>query len=120
MSYTLTCLSEDGYLRINVDGEKQEDLIIELFYLWDKHQSQLLLIDIRSLKDTPSVVGDYYDAKCFADVGFTRVRQIAILDTPDRHKSNHFFETTANNRGLTVRFFYAEEHEAINWLLPED
>jgi hypothetical protein len=72
------------------------------------------------MEGTPSVVGDYYDVKHFAEAGFHRIRRIAVLDDLNRQEASDFFETTAVNRGLRFRFFYADEQEAISWLLSKE
>ena len=67
---------------------------------------------------TESVVDDYYDAKLFEGAGFQQFERIAVLDNLNRHEANDFFETTAANRELQFYFFYTEEQDAMNWLLP--
>ena len=124
MSYVLTCPSTEGYLRICVSGiwpsRKAEDIIADIHNLWTEHQDQPLMIDIRSMEDSPSVFSDYENAKLFAADGFYLIRRIAVLDNVDRREANNFFETTAHNRGIRFRFFYADEQEAISWLLTKE
>ncbi len=124
MSYTLTCSSTEDYLRIRIDGtwpcEKPEDIMSDIFNHWAKHHNLVLLIDIRNMEDTPSIHGDYENAKRFVDAGFSQGRRIAVLDKLYRHKANDFFETTAINRGLLFQFFYGDEQEAIDWLQKKE
>ncbi len=124
MSYALTCSSSEDCLRIRIDRkgefEKPEDIISDILKHWAKHQNIPLFIDTRNLEYTPSILGDYENVKRFVDAGFPRGRRIAVLDKLDRRTANDFFETTACNRGLQVQFFYADEQEAISWLLSED
>ena len=124
MSYVLTCPSTEGYLRIRVSGiwpsRKPEDIIADIHNLWTEHQDQPLMIDIRSMEGSPSVLSDYENAKRFADTGFYLIRRIAVLDNVQRREANNFFETTTHNRGMRFRFFYTEEQEAISWLLKKE
>lgn len=123
MSYTLTCQLARDHLRITVTGtwpsNTSKDIITGMHACWLEHQKRPLLIDIRSMRDKPTVVGDFRLAELFADTGFSLIGRIAVLDSEDRREANDFFETTAYNRGLTFRFFYADEQEAISWLCPE-
>lgn len=123
MSYKLTCSSGEGYLRIRVDGTwprgNPAGFMTDMLNLWAKHQRRPLLIDIRSMEDRPSVFEDYENAKRFAYAGFGQLPRIAVLDNLDRREANDFFENTAYNRGLGFRFFYTDEQDAINWLLPD-
>jgi len=120
MNYTLQCSESKNHLRISVDGtwpaENTEKIISEMHELWAKHQKPYLLIDIRNMKDKPSVLSDYKDAARFAKNKFYMVHRIAVMDNHNRKEANDFFETTAYNRGLRIRFFYADDHQAIDWL----
>jgi hypothetical protein len=124
MSYKLTCSSAEDYVNILVDGtwpaERPEEIIVDMYNLWAKHHQRNLLIDVRNMEETPSVVRDYHNVSHFAEANFHRIRRIAVLDNLNRQKANDFFETTAANRGLRFRFFYADEQEAISWLLSEE
>ena len=124
MSYTLTCSSSEDCLSIRIDGkwaiEKPEDIISDILKHWAKHHNLPLFIDARNLEDTPSILGDYENVQRFVVAGFPRGRRIAVLDKLDRRNANDFFETAACNRGLQFQFFYADEQEAISWLLSED
>ena len=120
MSYALTCSSTEDYLRVRIDGtwpsEKPEGIISDIFNHWAKHHDIALFIDIRKMKGTPSVLGDYKEAEVFADTGFCQVGRIAVLDKLGRREADNFFEATAFNRGLQFKFFYGDEQEAIDWL----
>ena len=122
MNYALEHSFIQGCLRIRVTGtwpsQKVEEVISDMFSLWELNQKPIL-IDIRGMTDTPSVLRDYLSAEQFAKAGFRRVGRVAVLDNPERHDANDFFETTAHNRGLTFRFFYAGEQEAIEWLISD-
>jgi hypothetical protein len=122
MEYTLRCSSAADCLLIGVDGSwpsKPENIIEDIRNLWAKQPGQRLVLDIRSMEGPPSILGDFEDINHFIDAGFRKLGRVAILDNPDRQKDNDFFETAANNRGLSFRFFYGDEKDAINWLLPE-
>ncbi len=122
MEYILRCSSASGCLRISVDGSwpsKPENIIEDIRNLWTRQPGQQLILDIRSMEGPPSIVGDFEDVNHFIDAGFRKLGRVAILDKPDREKDNDFFETAANNRGLSFRFFYGDEKDAINWLFPE-
>jgi hypothetical protein len=123
MKYTLRCSSARGCLQIGVDGswpsDKPEEIIADILNLWAKHQGQRLILDMRSMEESPSISGDYENVRHFFDAGFWRFGGIAILDKPDRREANDFFELAAHNRGLGFRFFYGDEKDAINWLLSE-
>ena len=124
MNYTLTGTLSEGYLRIQIEGEwpreKPEDIINGIRGLSAQHSDLTLLIDIRNMGSSESVAGDYYEARLFQDAGFWKFGMIAVLDNLNRKEANNFFETTAHNRGLRFRFFYADEQEAINWLLSKE
>ena len=72
------------------------------------------------MEDSPDVIGDYDNVKLFINAGFNLIPRIAVLDNEGRRQANDFFETAAHNRGLRFRFFYADEQEAINWLLAKE
>ena len=122
MNYTLEHSSIQDCLCIRVIGRwpsrKPERIISDIFNLW-KEYKQPVLIDIRRMEDAPGILGDYQNAERFADAGFGRLGRIAVLDNQERRDANDFFETTASNRGLKFRFFYAKEQEAIAWLVPK-
>ena len=123
MSYELTCDWAEDCLRIRVDGEwpasNPKDIIAEIYDLWVTHSGKRgLLLDIRNMQDTPTVLGDYQHAALFAEAGFIQIGQIAVLDNSNRKEANNFFESTAFNRGQRFRFFYVDEQQALNWILP--
>ena len=89
--------------------------MIRVFSIWKQNQKPLLM-DIRDMEDSPSILGDYLGVERLADAGFRQLGRIAVLDNQERHDADDFFETTALNRGLQFRFFYADEKEAIAWL----
>ena len=121
MSYTLDHLSIQGCLRIRVEGtwpyEKQEHIMGDILALWEANNKPPVYIDIRSMEDTPSILGDYEVAERLSEFGFWRMGRIAVLDSPSRRSANDFFETTTYNRGLCFRFFYDNEQEAVDWLI---
>ena len=123
MSYDLTCVVFEGYVRILVDGVWPSDdprrILVDIYDTWAKHRERALLLDLRHMRDFPTVFGDYKTVDLFVNVGFGEIGPIAVLDTPDREEENKFLETTAFNRGVSFRFFYDNEQEAINWLLPD-
>jgi hypothetical protein len=106
-----------------IDGswptDNPKDIITDIHNLWSKQQGQHLILDLRSMEGSPSISDDFEDVHIFIDVGFRRLGRVAILDKPSRREANGFFETVAYNRGLDFRFFYGDEKDAINWLLPE-
>ncbi len=77
------------------------------------------LLDLRHMRDIPTVFRDYEVVKLFVKAGFQEIGTIAVLDRTDRETENKFFEDAAYNQGLRFQFFYASEQEAINWLLPK-
>lgn len=119
-SDSLTFSICEDFLCIRIDGKwpsgKPVDFVNSIYKLWEAQAKRKLLIDIRHMDDTPSVLSDFWDAKIFAEAGFCRVGKVSILDNLDRQKMNAFFETTASNRGLQFRFFYDDEQEALAWL----
>ncbi len=123
MSYELTCVVFEGYVRISVDGfwpsDEPRRIIVDIYEAWAKDRERALLLDVRHMSDIPTVISDYDTAELLENVGLREIGPIAVLDTLDREKANKFLETTALNRGLRIQFFYASEQEAINWLLPE-
>ena len=123
MSYELTCAVFERYVRILVDGVWPSDnprrILVGIYDAWAKHRERALLIDLRQMRDIPTVIGDYETAEFFGNAGFREIGRIAVLDTMDREKANKFLETAALNRGISIRFFYASEKEAINWILME-
>ena len=123
MSYELTCVVFEGYVRILVDGVWPSDdprrILVNIYDTWAKHRERALILNLRHMRDFPNVFDDYNTVDDFVNVGFREIGPIAVLDTLDREEANKFFETTAFNRGVTFRFFYDSEQEAINWLLPE-
>ena len=123
MSYSLQSSPFDDYLLVRIEGAwprgEPKKFISDIVDLSDKHPDLALLIDVRAMKATASMADDYFDAKRMADAGFGRLGRIAVLDILARKEANDFFETTAFNRGLTARFFYSDEQEAIDWLLSE-
>ena len=123
MSYELTCVVFEGYVRIRVDGfwpsDKPRRIIVDIYEAWAKHRDRALLIDVRHMSEIPTVISDYENVELFEKVGLREIGPIAVLDTLDREKANKFLEIAAFNRGLRIQFFYASEQEAINWLLEK-
>ncbi len=123
MSYELTCVAFEGYVRIRVDGiwpsDTPQSIIADIYDVWAKHRELALLLDLRHMRDIPTVLVDYETVKLFVNVGFREIDTIAVLDRADRETANKFFETAAFNQGLRIQFFYVSEQEAINWLLPK-
>ena len=112
-----------GCLRIRLTGtwtaERADQIITDIFSIWEKYQKPLL-IDVRDLEDTPSIFRDYQEVGKFVSAGFRQVGRIAVLDYPQRREANDFLETSAQNQGITIVFFYTNEEEAIAWLHPEE
>ena len=123
MSYLLKKSIYANYLQINVEGtwpwESPANIIEEIFDLSREHKNLALLIDLRKMKSTPSVVSDYFEVEKFAAAGFSKIGFIAVLDILERKESSEFFETTASNRGMNFRFFYSDIDEAVSWLLSK-
>ena len=123
MSYELTCVAFEGYVRIRVDGiwpsDAPQSIIAEIYDVWAKHRELALLLDLRYMRDIPTVSRDYETVKLFVKAGFQEIGTIAVLDRTDRETANKFFETAASNQSLRIQFFYTSEQEAINWLLPK-
>ncbi len=123
MSYELTCVAFEGYVRIRVDGiwpsDTPQSAIADIYDVWAKTRQPALLLDIRHMRDIPTVFRDYENVKLFAIAGFGKIYTIAVLDRMDREAANKFFEDAAHNQGLRFQFFYANEQEAINWLLEK-
>ncbi len=125
MSYELTCVAFEGYVRIRVDGvwpsDMPQSIIADIYDVWAKHRELALLLDIRHMREDapPKVFEDFETVKLFVKAGFQEIGTMAVLDRTDRETANKFFETAASNQSLRVQFFYASEQEAINWLLEK-
>lgn len=125
MAYTLEYLAGETCLRVRVDGDwprgDARELLGDIVRVWAEsgsaHGRLPVLIDLRAMQDSPTVTEDYHYAGQFAAAGFRQLGGVAFLDRPDRREANDFFETASFNRGLTFRFFYDEESDAIEWLL---
>ncbi|MFC1669067.1 hypothetical protein ACFL20_01640 [Spirochaetota bacterium] len=126
MSYSLTSIISKEYVLIKIEGtwptQKNDvnDLITQIYDIWEKEKKKYALIDIENIHDTPSIVSDYYTAKLFVDAGFRNINKIAVLDKIQRQKANRFFETTSTNQGMQLHFFYSGKEEAINWFAQEN
>jgi hypothetical protein len=95
--------------------------MVDIYDTWAKHRERALLLDLRDMRESPTVFDDYVNADLLVNVGWREIGPIAVLDTLEREKANKFLEMTASNRGLRIQcqFFYASEQEAINWLLEK-
>jgi hypothetical protein len=123
MSYELSFSEIDDYLLVRIEGTwprgQPKKIINDVADLSYRHPGLPLLIDIRSMETRELIGQDFFEVKLMAEAGFWRFGRIAVLDILTQQKSNDFFETIAFNRGLTVRFFYSDEQDAIDWLLSE-
>jgi hypothetical protein len=118
MAYELTVAVFPDYVRVTVVGEalpRAAALLRDIFRAWEDSRRELLLIDTTRYRVRPSVTTDYYAVQDALDVGYQRIRRIAVLDLEERRVDNESYETMARNRALTFRFVYSEE-EALDWL----
>jgi len=80
------------------------------------HVRKNLLVDLRGIVHSRDVSTDYSEAKALINLGFARLHKIAVLDIAENRVPNEFMEDTADNRGITIRFFYTNEDDALSWL----
>jgi len=123
MSYTVKVTPMDGYCCAKIEGvwpqkdsQAQASLLARILAEWKSDSQPGLIIDVRSMQDTPSVLEDYETAKIFFDSEFYRIGPVAVLDHPERKSANVFLENAAHNRGIMLRFFYDGRQEAIDWI----
>ena len=117
MAYKLHHSLADNYVHVRVSGtwpkQAPETIVAEIYAYWEQGHRQNLLIDIRKLLVDPTIAGDFEGVKRFMTAGYSRITRIAVNDIPARKRTNDFFEITAENRGMTFRFFYEDEQAAI-------
>lgn len=123
MNHTIRSSELDDYLLIHIEGTwprgSPEKIIDSIADLSEQHPGLPVLIDMRSMEDIESIGRDYFEATLIANTGLGQGGRIAVLDILERRNSNDFFETAAFNHGMTCRFFYSGEQEALAWLLSE-
>lgn len=124
MSYKLEIFSDSNYLKVLLKGVfpriDSEVIIKSIRESLEKHEKSRLLIDLRQMTTSISVLADYQAAEYFYQEKFTQIEKIAVIDREEYRLSNDFFETTAFNRGLKFKFFYEDESDAIAWLNEEN
>ena len=74
-----------------------------------------VLIDDRELEATFSTISEFELAGLVVDMLLGENCRIAMVDRPERHEVNGFFENVCVNRGLQMKFFHTEE-AALEWL----
>lgn len=120
-TYLLNCSPQAEHVRIRLEGPwpraELPELLRDIVDLWETHGRLPVLIDLRGMEDSPSVLEDYQHAGQFAEAGFRKLGRVAFLDSEDRRDANEFLETASFNRGLTFGFFYADDIRALDWLL---
>jgi len=120
MPYSIAARPSQGVLTICVEGRwpsaDPDSIIDEIFGLWKKEGRGSLLVDLRAMDDEPTISGDFWLAKAFAERGYHSVGGIAVLDRVERKDANDFFSLASWNRGLRFCFFYESEREALEWL----
>jgi len=77
------------------------------------------LVDMRKQEQKTNPFYDYYSIQEMYEAKVYKIRKIAVLDSLVRKEDNDFFELTAQNHNINIRFFYSED-EAIRWLTNED
>lgn len=74
MKYSIELFSYDSYILLKIKGEwstnNYEEIIDELFRLFETPNKLPKLIDIREMISKESVANDYFDAKMFCDKKF--------------------------------------------------
>lgn len=121
MSYTLECEAGEDFLKVVVRGEwpvnNPKLVLSDVYSRWRKAGLHSLLVDVRGLSSSNTVLDDYQVVMAAYEIGLHQVRRIAILDKETRRRDNEFMETVALNEGIRTKFFHNEqEDEAIAWI----
>jgi len=120
MRYHLACSHTEEHVRVTVSGTWEStdarEIFARILQEWQQYRTPALLIDTRTLMDTPKPLEDYENVKELVTAGFAVVQKIAVLDQGARRRTNDLFSLFANNRGLHLRFFYGDEQEALDWI----
>ncbi len=119
MASEITVEVFDTYVYMSIKGEAgSPDLVKtqldEILTLSIKENKHLILHRQTSVTLEISVFDMYYLAKMISESSFSKM--IALVFPEDMQFQNlDFFETSANNRGITAKLF-TELEDAINWL----
>jgi len=123
MNYTIQIEKRNRYLFIEVYGQRDyaatEELASSIFEAAEEHQMSNLLIDVWNYSGRLGVADTYrLVTGSFPDFRKKGIDRIAIIDTRPDKKSGWFFETVANNRGYSLKFF-DDSQKAESWLLSD-
>jgi phosphatidylserine/phosphatidylglycerophosphate/cardiolipin synthase-like enzyme len=123
MNYTVQIEKRNRYLFIEVYGQRSypatEELARSIFQSAEEHQMSRLLIDVWNYSGRLGVADTYrLVTGSFPDFRNKGIDRIAIIDTRPDKKSGWFFETVANNRGYSLKFF-DDPQKAESWLLSD-
>lgn len=88
----------------------------EITELCKKHSHSNILIDETNRQYILGEVLDLYKLANFLKTLDIATLRIAIVCQPEYLEHIRFFETTANNRGMNIKFFL-ESNRAKQWLL---
>ncbi|MCK5359065.1 MAG: hypothetical protein KAJ95_00480 [Gammaproteobacteria bacterium] len=113
--------SKDSYFLVTARGKNNSFEVIsnyarEVTELCVQQGFRALVIDERNREYNMEELLDQYKlANYFTTLGLARVR-VAIVCKPQYIDKVHFVETTANNRGLNLRYF-VDLDSAKTWVL---
>jgi len=124
MAYDITIEEKGEYIRIEISGDRVSGKVKEdTFKAWSQVADKcretgiFKVLAILKLSGRVPVLLSYETAKNAEKFGWSRSFRLAIVDTnKESLKDNRFSETTAFNRGYTLRVF-DNKHDAIIWLL---
>jgi len=123
MAYDFTIEEKDGFLRVEVFGERHPGKVLEdIKFVWSRVTETLRekninkLLAILHLTGKVSTVGGYNTVQAADDFGWMRNDRVALVATTEEsYQINAFVETVAVNRGYQLKVF-DNEPDAYEWL----
>lgn len=111
-------LPDDRIVAAEVEGSLTIDVahqtIIRMADASARHDTKLLLLDLRNASVEASTTDIYYLPSHFANLGLTQRHVQALVVAQDRQDYD-FMETVSKNRGHLVKVF-ADKEKAKSWL----
>ena len=120
MSATIdvTPVPEDGIVAATVGGRLTCDVakrtVFEMAEISARHQTDLLLVDLREAKVEASTTDIFELPSHLAGVGLTRRHQVALAVAQDK-RDYDFLELVSANRGYSIKVF-EDLDKAKSWL----
>lgn len=116
-NYRLSSSVNDGIVEIVITGVLTENTIDmlhdEVLKIIREKNARAMLVDVRAVKGPNEITEAYFRVRSIPpDI---KILPSAIVELPENRDFQSFYETTAANIGMSMRFF-ADIEDARAWL----